>query len=103
MGSEIMNAVTIYEINGMKYTGPRTINVTGHPRFLSFVRVCIDNQEYSLGADDLMRAVERASGQPLTLEDEALAGSAVNSMKKSVEESAAGVPQEHEFPLVKQP
>ncbi len=30
MGSEIMNAVTIYEINGMKYTGPRTINVTSH-------------------------------------------------------------------------
>src|SRR5205809_5738039 len=26
MGSEIMNAVTIYEINGMKYNGPRTIN-----------------------------------------------------------------------------
>ena len=88
-----MNAVTIYEINGMKYTGPRTINVTSHPRFLSFVRLCIDNQEYSLGADDLMRAVDRVSGQPLAPEDEALAGGAMNSMKKFVEES--GAPQEH--------
>ena len=88
MGSEIMNAVTIYEINGMKYTGPRTINVTSHPRFLSFVRLCIDNQEYSLGADDLMRA-------PLAPEDEALTGGAMNSMKKSVEESGPGVPQEN--------
>ena len=103
MGCEIMNAVTIYEINGMKYTGPRTINVTSHPRFLSFVKLCIDNQEYSLGADDLMRAVDRATGQPLTPEDEALAGSAVNSMKKFVEESAPGLPEEHEFPSLRSP
>ena len=68
MGSEIMNAVTIYEINGMKYNGPRTINVTSHPRFLNFVRLCIDNREYSLGADDLMRAVDRVIGQPLAPE-----------------------------------
>jgi len=63
MGSEIMNAVTIYEINGMKYSGPRTINVTTRPRFLNFVRPRVDNQEYSIGADDLMRAVDRVSGQ----------------------------------------
>jgi hypothetical protein len=56
MGSEIMNAVTIYEMNGIKYTGAQKIYFTPHPRFLSFVRLCIDNQEYSLGADDLMRS-----------------------------------------------
>src|SRR5207248_8003947 len=94
MGSEIMNAVTIYEINGMKYNGPRTINVTSHPRFLSFVRLCIDNQEYSLGADDLMRAVDRVIGQPLAPEDEALAGEAVDGINKCVEKSAAGTPEE---------
>jgi len=95
MGSEIMNAVTIYEINGMKYTGPRTINVTSHPRFLSFVRLRIDNQEYSLGADDLMRAVDRVTGQPLAPEDETLAEGSLNLRKKFVEESAACAPEEH--------
>jgi|GraSoiStandDraft_44_1057316.scaffolds.fasta_scaffold107728_1 hypothetical protein len=94
MGSEIMNAVTIYEINGMKYNGPRTINVTSHPRFLNFVRLCIDNREYSLGADDLMRAVDRVIGQPLAPEDEALVGEAVERMNKFVEKSAAGARQE---------
>jgi hypothetical protein len=49
MGSEIMNAVTIYEVNGVKYTGEKKVYVTSHPRFLSFVRLHIDNQEYSLG------------------------------------------------------
>jgi len=95
MGSEIMNAVTIYEINGMKYTGRRTINVTSHPRFLSFVKLCIDNQEYSLGADDLMRAVDRATGQPLTPEDERLREASLNSMKKFVEDLASCVPEQH--------
>jgi len=55
MGSEIMNAVTIYEMNGIKYTGAQKIYVVPNPRFLSFVKLSIDNQEYSLGADDLMR------------------------------------------------
>ena len=94
MAAEIMNAVTIYEINGITYNGPRTINVTSHPRFLSFVRLCIDNQEYSLGADDLMRAVDRVIGQPLAPEDEALVGEAVEGMNKCVEKSAAGARQE---------
>lgn len=94
MRSETMIAVPIYELNGMKYTGPRTINVTSHPRFLSFVRVCIDNQEYSLGADDLMRAVDRVTGKPVLREDDALIGGVVNSiMKKYVEESVSEVPQ----------
>jgi len=95
MGSAIMNAVTIYEINGVKYIGATKVYVTSHPRFLSFVRLCIDNQEYSLASDDLMRAVDRATGQPLAPEDEALVGGAVNSMKKSVEESGPGIPQEN--------
>jgi|SRR2546423_14936577 hypothetical protein len=95
MGSEIMNAVTIYEINGMKYTGPRTINVTSHPRFLSFVRLCIDNQAYLVGSDDLMRAVDSAIRKPLTPEDTALMGGALISMKTFAEESQAGAPQEH--------
>ena len=89
MGSEIMNAVTIYEVNGVRYTGTRKIYVTSHPRFLSFVRLCIDNQEYSLGSDDLMRAVDGATGQPPTPEDEALMNGRLNSMKKFLEESAA--------------
>ena len=89
MGSEIMNAVTIYEVNGVKYTGAKKVFVTSHPRFVSFVRLCIDNQEYSLGSDDLMRAVDRATRQPPTPEDEALTNGPLNSMKKFVEESAA--------------
>src|SRR5689334_10493750 len=97
MGFEIMNAVTIYEINGVKYTGPRTINVTSHPRFLSFVRLCIDNQEYSLGSDDLMRAVDRVNGQPLT-EDQTSVESAVDLMKKFVQESARVAPPDAELP-----
>lgn len=95
MGSEILNAVTIYEVNGVKYTGTKKMYVASHPRFLSFVRLCIDNQEYSLGSDDLMRAVDRATAQPPTQEDEALMNGAVNSMKKFVEESTAGAPQKH--------
>jgi len=59
------------------------------------VRLCIDNQEDSLGSDDLMRAVDRATGQPPTPEDEALMNGAVNSMKKFVEASAAVTPQEN--------
>lgn len=89
MGSEIMNAVTIYEVNGLNYTGATKLYVTSHPRFLSFVRLCIDNQEYSLASDELMRAVDRATGRLSTPEDETLAGGPVNSMKKFLEESVA--------------
>lgn len=95
MGSEIMNAVTIYEVNGVKYTGTRKIYVASHPRFLSFVRLCIDNQEYSLGSDDLMRAVDRSTGRSPTPEDEGSMNGPVNSMKKFIEESAAATPQEN--------
>jgi hypothetical protein len=42
MRSEIMDAVTIYEVNGVKYTGQKKV-IVSHPRFLSFVRLCIDN------------------------------------------------------------
>src|SRR5579872_3466093 len=93
MRSEIMNAVTIYEINGMKYTGHQTVNVISHPRFLSFVRLRINNQEYSLASDELMRAVGYVTGRPLTPEEEALVPSALSSMKKFVEELVAEAPQ----------
>jgi hypothetical protein len=61
---------------------------------LSFVRLCIDNQEYPLGADHLMRAVDRVIGQPLAPEDEALVGEAVEGTNEFVEKSAAGARQE---------
>lgn len=73
MSSEITNTVTIYEINGFKYTGAQKIDIKSHPRFLSFVRLCVDDKEYSLGADDLMRAVDGAVGrqpvQPVQKDD----------------------------------
>jgi hypothetical protein len=72
VASEIMNAVTIYEMDGLKYTGAQKIYVKTHPRFLSFIRLCIDNHEYSLGLDDLVRAIDGATGQPPALEDEGL-------------------------------
>lgn len=96
MGSETMNAVTIYEMNGIKYTGAQKIYIASHPRFLSFVRLCIDDQEYSLGSDDLMRAVDCAAGRPLTPEDKVLLSGALSSAMKSTEESAS--PAQHENP-----
>jgi hypothetical protein len=78
MRPEITNTVTIYEINGMKYTGAPKIDIKTHPRFSSFVRPCIDNQEYSLASDDLIRAVDRAVGPQPVPEDEVLGESAAN-------------------------
>jgi len=93
MGSEIINAVTIYEVNGRNYTGATKLYVKSHPRFLSFVRLCIDNQEYSLASDELMRAVGNATRQLVAPEDAALVDGAFSSMKKFVEESVAEAPQ----------
>lgn len=56
MRSEIIDTVPIYEINGMKCTGQQKIHIRSHPRFLSFVKLRIDDQEYSVGCDDLMRS-----------------------------------------------
>ena len=72
MRSEIMDTITIYEINGLQYTGPRKIDIKSHPRFLSFVTLCIDNQEYSIACDDLMRALERSTRQVPTPDDDML-------------------------------
>jgi len=61
MRSEILDTATIYEINGVRQTGALKINFKSHPRFLSFVKLCINGQEYSLGSDDLIRAIERVA------------------------------------------
>ena len=74
MRSEIIDTVTIYEINGVKYIGPQKIDIKSHPRFVSFVKLCIDNHEYSIGCDDLMRAVDRAAGHVPASDDSTLAG-----------------------------
>ena len=50
--------MTIYEIDGKRYGGPLKIEIKPHPRFLSFVRLCIDDQEYAVASDDLMRAID---------------------------------------------
>jgi hypothetical protein len=63
MDLEVLNAVTIYEVNGTKYMGPRKVYIKKHPRFLSVVRLSIDGQEYSLASDDLLCAIERAIAQ----------------------------------------
>jgi hypothetical protein len=63
MDVEVLNAVTIYEINGAKYTGPRRVYIKKHPRFLAFVRLCIDGQEYSVASDDLLCAIDRTIAQ----------------------------------------
>ena len=63
MELEVLNAATIYEVNGAKYTGPRKVYIKKHPRFLTFVRLCIDGQEYSLASDDLLCAIDRTIAQ----------------------------------------
>jgi len=63
MEVEVLNAVTIYEVNGAKYVGPRKVYVRKHPRFLSLVKLSIDGQEYSLASEDLFSAIERAIAQ----------------------------------------
>jgi hypothetical protein len=74
MRSEIIDTVTIYEINGVKYIGPQKIDIKSHPRFVSFVKLCIDNHEYSIGSDDLMRAIDRAARHVPASDDSTLAG-----------------------------
>jgi hypothetical protein len=63
MELEVLNAVTIYEVNGAKYTGPRKVYIKKHPRFLTFVRLSVDGQEYSLASDDLLCAIDRTIAQ----------------------------------------
>jgi hypothetical protein len=63
MDLEVLNAVTIYEVNGTKYMGPRQVYLKKHPRFLSFLKLSIDGQEYSLASEDLLYAIERAIAQ----------------------------------------
>jgi hypothetical protein len=89
MGSEITNTVTIYEVSGVKYTGGRKIYIKTHPRFLSFVRLCIDNQEYSLASDDLMRAVDGAVGRPPVQEDDVLIAGRANLINQFAKELTA--------------
>jgi hypothetical protein len=60
MGREVLNSVTIYEVNGTKYVGPQQVYIKKHPRFLSFVKLSIGDQEYSIAADSLLIAIERA-------------------------------------------
>jgi hypothetical protein len=86
MGSEITNTVTIYEVSGVKYTGARKIYIKTHPRFLSFVRLCIDNQEYSLASDDLMRAVDGALSRQPVQEDDVLIGGQANLINQFAKE-----------------
>jgi hypothetical protein len=86
MSSEITDTVTIYEINGFKYTGAQRIVISSHPRFLSFVRLCIDDKEYSLGADDLMRAVDGAVGRKPVQEDDVLVEGQANLINQFAKE-----------------
>ena len=86
MSSEITDTVTIYEIDGFKYTGAQKIVIRSHPRFLSFVKLCIDDKEYSLGADDLMRAVDGAVGRQPVQEEDVLIGGQPNLINQFAKE-----------------
>ena len=86
MRSEVVDTVTIYEINGLRYTGAEKIDIKSHPRFMNFVRLSIDNHEYSLAADDLMRAVGHALGQVQLPEDDALVGGFASQTDQSAGE-----------------
>lgn len=86
MSSEISDSVTIYEIDGFKYTGAQKIVIRSHPRFLSFVRLRIDDKEYSLGADDLMRAVDGAAGRQPVQEEDLLIGGQPNLINQFAKE-----------------
>jgi len=92
MSSEITNTVTIYEINGFKYTGAQKIDIKSHPRFVSFVRLCINDKEYSLGADDLMRAVDGAVGRQPVQKDDVLTGGQANVRNQFANELATEKP-----------
>jgi hypothetical protein len=82
MGSEITNTVTIYEISGVKYTGALKIHIKSHPRFLNFVRLCIDNHEYSVASIELIGAVDGAVGRLLAPAEDALIGGQANLMNQ---------------------
>ena len=86
--------MTIYEIDGLRYAGPKKIEIKPHPRFLSFVKLCVDNQEYSLSSDDLMRAIDGAITRVPVPEDEVI-GSAVDMLNRFAEERAAANPREN--------
>ena len=83
------NRMTIYEIDGVKYAGARKVEIKSHPWFLGFVRLCVDNHEYSLSSDDLMRAIDRAITRPPAPEDEALGGGAADLINQFAEEQAS--------------
>jgi hypothetical protein len=89
-----MNTVTIYEIDGTKYTGAQKIEVKSHRRFLSFVTLRVDNQEYSVGSDDLMRAIGHAIGHALVPEEGPFLKSPADIINQFAEEQASGKPEE---------
>jgi hypothetical protein len=89
-----MNTVTIYEIDGAKYTGGQKIEVKSHRRFLSFVILRVDNQEYSVGSDDLLRAIGHAIGHAPAPEEGPLLKSPVDVINQFAEEQASGKREE---------
>lgn len=98
MRSEIIEAVTIYEINGVKYTGRKTIDIKSHPRLLSFVKLRIDGQEYSLGSDDLMRAVDRAARKLPAADDGIVIQGPAGAINRFAEERASEQQERLELP-----
>jgi len=106
-----MNTVTIYEIDGVKYTGGQKIEIKSHQRFVSFVTLCVDDREYSIGSDDLMRAIDRAIGHLPTPEDGTLLegpGHLINQFAEDQatserEESTDLLPRETRSPLRGEP
>jgi len=78
--------MTIYEIDGTQYTGGKTMDIKPHPRFLSFVKLCVDNREYSISTDDLARAIGRAISHTPEPEDGILVGSPADLINQFAEE-----------------
>jgi len=83
--------MTIYEIDGKRYGGPLKIEIKPHPRFLGFVRLCIDDQEYAVASDDLMRAIDGVLTRLPPPPDE-LPRTAADLLNQFVEERAAANP-----------
>lgn len=100
MASEV-NTVTIYEINGVKYTGQRKIEIRPHERFLSFVRLRVDRQEYSVASDDLMRAVDRSVSRLPAPQDSTLPAGPANLINDFVEEQAVAKLKENRDMLLR--
>ena len=83
----------------MKYAGPQQIEIKAHPRFLSFVRLCVDNQEYSLSSDDLRRAIDGVVARPPAQADGEFMESAADLLNRCAEERApAKCPESTELP-----